>query len=62
MMTRAEMFRLSGYWFSLTRLGMDHPDDVHAMFDAFHDMRRDLEFARGLGILLDEAFDAPDTF
>ncbi|MFJ7909042.1 hypothetical protein [Kitasatospora sp. NPDC096204] len=60
-MTRADMIRLSGYWPNLARLGMDHPDDVAALFDAFRDMRRDPEFGRGLDLLLDELFDAPDT-
>ncbi|MFC8717596.1 hypothetical protein [Kitasatospora sp. NPDC057198] len=60
-MTRADMIRLSGYWPRLAKLGMDHPEDVHALFDAFTDMRRDPEFARGLDLLLDELFDAPDA-
>ncbi|MFJ5233976.1 hypothetical protein ACIQBJ_29245 [Kitasatospora sp. NPDC088391] len=60
-MTRADMIRLSGYWPRLARLGMDHPDDVSAMFDAFRDMRHDPEFARGLDILLDELFEDPDA-
>ncbi|GAA1403189.1 hypothetical protein GCM10009639_47590 [Kitasatospora putterlickiae] len=59
-MTRADMIRLSGYWPRLARLGMDHPDDVAALFDAFRDMRRDPEYGTGLDLLLDELFDAPD--
>ncbi|WP_327065953.1 hypothetical protein [Kitasatospora sp. NBC_01302] len=60
-MTRTDMIRLSGYWPNLAKLGMDHPDDVHAMFDAFRDMRDDSEFGPGLDLLLSELFDAPDT-
>ncbi|WP_031067009.1 hypothetical protein [Streptomyces sp. NRRL WC-3742] len=58
-MTRADMIRLSGYWPNLAKLGMDHPDDVHAMFDAFRDMRAEGE--TGLDLLLDELFADPHT-
>ncbi|MFD9687908.1 hypothetical protein ACFWXO_19365 [Kitasatospora sp. NPDC059088] len=60
-MTRTTALELSGYWPRLARLGMDHPENVAAMFDAFRDMRRDAEFGRGLDLLLDDLFDAPDT-
>ncbi|MGW3177773.1 hypothetical protein ACWDD9_00720 [Kitasatospora sp. NPDC001119] len=60
-MTRATALALSGYWPRLAKLGMDHPENVSAMFDAFRDMRHDPEYARGLDLLLDELFDAPDT-
>ncbi|MFE2104430.1 hypothetical protein ACFXAF_00945 [Kitasatospora sp. NPDC059463] len=58
-MTRTDMIRLSGYWPNLAKLGMDHPDDVHAMFDAFRDMRA--EGVTGLDLLISELFDAPDS-
>ncbi|MER7705449.1 hypothetical protein ACFC6U_02665 [Kitasatospora purpeofusca] len=57
-MTRTDMIRLSGYWPNLAKLGMDHPDDVHAMFDAFRDMR---EQGEPLDLLISELFDAPDS-
>ncbi|MGW2539375.1 hypothetical protein ACWC5I_00505 [Kitasatospora sp. NPDC001574] len=58
-MTRTDMIRLSGYWPNLAKLGMDHPDHVHAMFDAFSDMRAEGE--PGLDLLLDELFADPDS-
>ncbi|WP_406206877.1 hypothetical protein OH807_33705 [Kitasatospora sp. NBC_01560] len=60
-MTRTDAIRLSGYWPNLAKLGMDHPDDAAAMFDAFRDMRRDPEFGQGLDVLLDEMFADPHT-
>ncbi|WP_406087394.1 hypothetical protein [Kitasatospora purpeofusca] len=58
-MTRADMIRLSGYWPRLAKLGMDHPDHVSALFDAFRDMRAEGE--TGLDLLLDEMFADPHS-
>ncbi|WP_328953656.1 hypothetical protein [Kitasatospora purpeofusca] len=58
-MTRADLIRMSGYWGRLAKLGMDHPDDVHALFDAFRDMRAEGE--TGLDLLIDELFDDPSA-
>ncbi|WP_043465230.1 hypothetical protein [Kitasatospora sp. MBT66] len=58
-MTRIDMISLSGYWPNLAKLGMDHPHDVHPMFDAFRDMRAEGE--PGLDLLLDELFADPDS-
>ncbi|MFJ1755995.1 hypothetical protein [Kitasatospora sp. NPDC088134] len=60
-MTRLDMIRLSGYWPNLAKLGMDHPEDVHAMFDAFRDIRAE-QGSVGLDLLLDEMFADPDSF